>query len=101
MTNEKRDKPITQAEEERRELYARPEPAPRPRVDFPLPLGWRNEVRRCSVGARCKAEIVWIVTNAGKRMPLDLKSVVRGPAGVDRAESHFAHCPYARHVRRS
>lgn len=58
----------------------------------------------------CDAPIVWCVTEAGKRMPVDAKPVrkvmvlkvnPKNPGGpplakfVDQYESHFAHCSAA------
>lgn len=60
------------------------------RIDFAFTPGLA--IARCS---SCRARIVWIVTEKGKRMPLDLRSAVDG-----RAEAHFAHCPSARMHRR-
>lgn len=62
---------------------------------------------RCS---SCGAEVIWTVTEAGKRMPVDatpvrkvmvLKVNPQNPGGpplakfVNQHESHFAHCPAA------
>lgn len=56
------------------------------RVEFPLPAGYRTS--RCQ---SCGADVVWIVTKAGKPMPLDWLNV-RWEGGAGFAESHFAHC---------
>lgn len=71
------------------------------RVDFEVPLGAR--VSNCS---SCGAGIVWMAVGEHSdgrpkpMMPLDLRSMQRGLDGVDRAESHFAHCPNAEQHRR-
>lgn len=70
-------------------LFDEAPPAPR-RGEYPLPD--HGDVRTC---ASCGQAIVWHTTDAGKRMPLSLATVVeRG--GVKYALSHFADCPDAR-----
>lgn len=63
-----------------------PPAADRKRVTFAVPPS--APVKACR---SCGAKIVWIVTTAGRRMPLDV------PSG----ESHFATCPDHRTWRRS
>lgn len=53
-------------------------------VTFPIPPSAPTVACRS-----CKAPIVWIVTAAGKRMP------VNASPGEVRGESHFATCPHA------
>lgn len=55
----------------------------------------------------CGAPIVWVVTESGKRMPLDAKPEKRFVVDVDGKAyvrdtyvSHFAHCPNAAQHRR-
>lgn len=55
------------------------------RTTFPVPPG--APVKACN---SCGADIVWIVTAAGKRMPVDART----------HESHFATCPNAAHHRK-
>lgn len=56
----------------------------------------------------CGAEIVWAITEAGKRMPLDAKPEKRfvvddadGCHLVDTYVSHFSTCPNAEQHRRA
>jgi len=65
------------------------------RLDFEIPPD--AEESRCR---SCGAPIVWIVTTAGRRMPLDLASVEERE-GKRYAESHFVACPQRREWRRS
>ena len=58
--------------------------------EFPIPEGEAPGACRS-----CGASIVWMVTEAGKRMPLSLATARR--AGERRvALSHFADCPHGR-----
>lgn len=57
----------------------------RPRVTFPVPEGARTTSCRS-----CGAAVIWIVTEAGKRMPVDAST----------RESHFATCPNAAEHRK-
>ncbi|MEM8712033.1 MAG: hypothetical protein AAGG01_13875 [Planctomycetota bacterium] len=73
---------------------------PRRRVDFIVPASADRATCRS-----CGARVAWVLTKRRKdgrrtRMPLDVSTVHRTPEGVERAESHFAHCPDAREHRR-
>lgn len=59
------------------------------RLDFELPPNVHRE--RCR---SCYCPIVWIKTEKGKSMPLDLNTVEERE-GKRFAESHHAHCPQA------
>ena len=49
----------------------------------------------------CRAPIVWIITKAGKRMPVDWDSSTVELDGVRRGVSHFSTCPQADAHRKS
>lgn len=63
------------------------------RVDFPVPPN-AHQVWCAS----CHLPVWWIVTEKGRRMPLDVGSAIV-VEGETRAESHFAHCPHAANWR--
>jgi hypothetical protein len=59
-----------------------------------------NKIARCK---SCQARIVWAVTVAGKRIPLDEGAEVAGTIGdvvTVRAVPHFATCPQAAQHRK-
>lgn len=77
-----------------------------PRANGPDDLGWTPQATRRAPLTfpippsapetqcrSCEAMIAWIVTPAGKRMPVETRGAIRG-------ESHFAHCPNAAQHRR-
>jgi hypothetical protein len=68
-------------------------PGPR-RGEYPLPPGARIE--KCK---SCGAEIVWARTDAGRAIPLSLKTV-QTRDGVAYLLSHFADCPEAKGWKR-
>lgn len=57
-------------------------------------------ITRCK---SCRAEIIWLPTPAGKRMPVDAHSVKPEDAEFEwgRHVSHFSSCPNAHEHRRS
>lgn len=60
------------------------------RVDFEVAEPYTS--RPCQ---SCGAPVVWVVSDGGRRMPLDVGSASRDLFGKLRMESHFAHCPDA------
>jgi hypothetical protein len=56
--------------------------------------------QKCST---CGQAIVWLLTSAGKRMPVDAATVQDGDKEFDRERhtSHFATCPQAQQHRRA
>jgi hypothetical protein len=67
---------------------------------FFLKQARRLSMRKC---AGCGAEIKWVKTKAGKRMPVnvELKTIVTEDGEVVRGyESHFATCPKADDFRK-
>lgn len=58
-------------------------------------------ISRCKARG-CKADVVWVITAAGKRMPLSWHTVrIRPEDGKRVAQSHFADCVAADKFRRS
>ena len=64
---------------------------------------------RCS---SCQAEIIWVITEKGHKMPVDAKPMkgfwleethgqVQANSGSDLHQSHFATCPNADQHRKS
>lgn len=68
----------------------------RERVVFEVPFDAR--VGSCM---GCGKGIVWIVTKAGKRMPVESEDRLYGEREAKRGESHFGYCPAANTFRRS
>jgi hypothetical protein len=56
----------------------------RKEVKFPIPEGSRSGICR-----GCGAKVIWIVTKAGRNMPVDSDGT-----------SHFATCPQAKQFRK-
>ena len=55
-----------------------------------------------SVCKRCGEEIVWMKTDRGKNMPVNIESIADREAEIfdpDQMESHFATCPNAKKFR--
>lgn len=69
---------------------------PKQPYEFIVPDG--SDVVPCE-GKSCKMNVIWIVTKAGKRMPLSA-STCRDVDGTTVAISHFADCPDAGRFRR-
>lgn len=65
-------------------------------VVFTVPEGAREE--RCR---SCEASVAWVLTEAGKWMPLSLAKAERNVLGELVAPSHFSDCPNAAQHRRS
>jgi hypothetical protein len=57
-------------------------------------MNYAGEVGKC---ASCGADIKWLRTSKGKRMPVDLETTEPGDEAFDykRHRSHFASCPNA------
>jgi len=58
--------------------------------EYPIPDG--AAVVRCR---SCRAQIVWVRTEAGKVMPLSI-ATVQERDGVRYALTHFADCPHSK-----
>jgi hypothetical protein len=82
------DEHLTEAEQERRQQYARPAEKPkRPAVEWHVPRPTKES--RCR---SCGARVVWVETATGKKMPLDLSHARTLEDGESAAPSHFAFC---------
>lgn len=60
------------------------------KLEFDVPEDAR--LARCR---SCGAGVYWIVTAAGRRMPLSARTLHEPEAGRRVAQSHFADCPNA------